>query len=120
MLKAKHDGRQVGVALKLRPAAGTPQDVLADLRALGQVPTATSAGLGLHRERSAFAIEAFARRHMRMRDELAWRAARGETLSPIASATLCALDGVLDGLEPPLQPLDPEVQNLLLDLLPWT
>jgi hypothetical protein len=54
---------------------------------------------------------------MHVRDELAWRAARGEALSEVERATLHALDTVLDSLEPPPEPLPRDVQDILRDVL---
>lgn len=59
------------------------------------------------------AIEAFAHRHMHVRDRLAWKAARGEALSEVERATLHALEAALDDLEPPPAPLSTEVRDLL-------
>lgn len=115
MLNPRHDKRAVGQPLALRPAGTTPRDVLAGLRALRQ-PT-VGGGSDLLRDRSAaFAVEEFARRHMHVRDELAWKAARGGALSDVERATLHALDAILDELEPPSAPLAPEVQEILRDV----
>lgn len=116
MLNPRHDKRAVGQPLTFRAIEATPRDVLAQLRALRQPQAA--GGSDLLRDRSAaFAIEEFARRHMHVRDDLAWRAAKGEALSAVERATLHALDAVLDEIEPPSAPLPAEAQQILRDVL---
>lgn len=115
MLSPRHDKRVVH-PLTFRAEPATPRDVLAQLRALRQPP---SIGVSdLLRDRSAaFAIEEFARRHMHVRDDLAWRAARGQALTAVERATLHALDAILDELEPPAATLPAEAQEILRDVL---
>lgn len=106
MLSAKHDGRSVTHPMPLLETPSAPGDVLAELRVLRESDT-NEPFSSVSRE------EYFARRHMHVRDELAWRAAKGERLSNTEKATLLALDAVLDSLEPPSAPLPPEVQDLM-------
>lgn len=113
MLNPRHDKRAVAHPLELNMVTPTPLEALAELRALG--------GEREHdplRERAAaFAVEEFARRHMEVRDDLAWRASRGEDLTPVERSTLHALDAVLDSLEPQPAPLSREVQEIVRDVL---
>jgi hypothetical protein len=117
-LSASHESRPIERPITLSAEAATPRDVLARLYALRQGEAPSSPGAALFDERSsAFALDAFARRHMHVRDDLAWRAARGEVLSQVERATLRALDGVLDSVEPGPAPLSAEVQDILRDVL---
>ncbi len=116
MLNPKHDKWAVGQPLTFRAIEATPRDVLAQLRTLRQPLTA--GGSDLLRDRSAvFAIEEFAHRHMHIRDDLAWRAAKGEALSAVERATLYALDAVFDEIEPPSSSLPAEAQQIVRDVL---
>ena len=116
MLNPKHERRVVERPLLLRPVEPTTQDVLASLRELRQ--PITENGRALLADRSAaFAVEEFARQHMSVRDELAWKAARGLSLTETERAALHALNHVLDEIEPPPAPLSPEAQRVLLDTL---
>jgi hypothetical protein len=115
MLNPRHDKRAVSQPLFLRSHEPTPSDVLAQLQALRQPPVAGGSDL-LRDGSAAFATEEFARKHMSLRDELAWRAARGEVLPPLERATLHALDAVLDQLEPPSAPLGAEALEILRGL----
>jgi hypothetical protein len=115
MLNPRHDKRVIGQRITFCADGATPRDVLAQLRALRQPPAA--GGSELLRDRSAaFAIEEFARRHMHVRDDLAWRAAKGEALTAVERATLHALDAVLDEIEPASSPVPAEAQQILRDL----
>jgi hypothetical protein len=115
MLSSRHNLRVVSSPARLQDRASTPHDVLAELRALRQPPTMSSS---LLRTRStAFALEDFARRHTAVRDDLAWKAARGLPLTDVERATLHALDAILDATEAPSAPLSDEVKGILRDVL---
>jgi hypothetical protein len=62
-------------------------------------------------------LELFAERYLPVRDELAWRAARGEVLSDAERALLHAFDQVLDELDGKPEPLPAEIRTLVDDVL---
>jgi hypothetical protein len=104
-LSPRHDARPVSRAAALMNHEPTVRDALASYYGL-------QGESGGRTER-----EAFAKRYMSLRDELAWRAAQGGPLTEVERATLLALDSVLDSLEPPLPTLPDEVQEIVRDVL---
>ena len=98
--------------MTLSSAEPTVGDVLSRLP--NQDSWASGAMSGLTTS-SALVAEDFARRHMQVRDRLAWRAACGEPLTAVERATLRAMEAILDSLDAPAEPLAPEVQAILRD-----
>ena len=119
LLSPRHDRRAVHKPLTLRAIQATPWEILVELRALCQPGGDTDETHELLRDRAAsFGVEDFARRYMHVRDDLAWRAARGLPLTEIERATLHGLDAILDSLEGPPPALPREIQDILRDLKP--
>ncbi len=112
-LSAQHDGRSLARAVTLSSAEPTVGDVLSRLPS--QEIWGSSGGADPSTS-SALIAEDFARRHMQVRDRLAWRSACGEHLTDRERATLLALDSILDSLDPPAEPLPLEVQAILRDI----
>lgn len=116
-LKPQHSQTKVE-RVQLRAVDHTPHEALSELRRLmNPDPSERAVGTATTRQRSAYATEAFALRYMKLRDQLAWRAAKGEALSAVDRATLHALNALLDELEPPSSPLPDDVSGLLRDIL---
>lgn len=101
-LKNHHNARHIATTV-LRSAPPTLHTALSDLGDLERW--------------DQIAVEAFIERYMAVRDELAWKAARGLTLSQMERALLRAFDDILDGMEPASEPLSDEVLAIMNDVL---
>ena len=109
MLKTRHDHRGINTRLMWRSSKASVYDALADLRGFGPSTEGVT--------QSALQKRVFAERYMALRDDLAWRAARGQILSPAERATLQALEAILDDLAEPSAGLPEEIEHLVLDAL---
>lgn len=116
LLRTRHEGRPVQHRAQLQSGKATPHEVLAEFRAVSGAGGLLFSG-GPCQGPMAAALQDFSERHMTVRDDLAWRAARGLTLTEVERATLMALDSVLDQLEGPPAALPPEVQAIVRDTL---
>lgn len=65
---------------------------------------------------SSQAIEEFAEHYMELRDDLAWRAVQGETLTVLEKEMLNAFDEILDSLMPGPEPMSQEAQQIIQEL----
>lgn len=114
LLSATHLGRRVTQPLKLCATEPSPHAVLADLRGLRGDSTILGTVLG---PVCAIGIGGFIQRHLPLRDELAWRAARGQPLTAVERSALLAIDAVLDDLAPRSEALPREVQKVVREVL---
>jgi len=112
LIRNTHTGNALtGGVTKLTATPSTVASVLAELREWNRDLVGAGEGAGVER------LQLFAERHMDLRDDLAWRAARGERLNVRERALLEAFDAILDRLMPSPTRVPPDVRQVMDDVL---